>query len=103
MHTCRLERTASAQDRYWSSRSVFVHGIKGPAQYTSVRHKWKLDRVRSRGLEQQHFSLFVLSSLNVRLVYVLAEERGQIILVYPCVCVLIRSLRGLQFVKYLLG
>ena len=25
-----IERTVSAQDRYWSSRAVFVHGIKGP-------------------------------------------------------------------------
>ena len=39
-----IERTTSAQDMYWSSRAVFVHGIKGPGQYASVRRKWKLDR-----------------------------------------------------------
>jgi len=39
-----IERTQSAQDRYWSSRSVFVHGIKGPSQYTAVHSKWHLHR-----------------------------------------------------------
>ena len=39
-----IERTVSAQDRYWSSRSVFVHGIKGPTQYASARSKWNLTR-----------------------------------------------------------
>ena len=39
-----IERTTSAQDRYWSTRAIFVHGIKGPAQYQSVRAKWRLSR-----------------------------------------------------------
>ena len=39
-----IERTASAQDRYWSARAVFVHGIKGPSQYAAARTKWRLDR-----------------------------------------------------------
>lgn len=39
-----IERTASAQDAYWSSRAIFVHGIKGSAQFASVRSKWNLTR-----------------------------------------------------------
>ena len=31
-----IERTTSAQDTYWATRAIFVHGIKGPAQYASV-------------------------------------------------------------------
>ena len=40
----RYEGTASAQDAYWSSRAIFVHGIKGPAQFASVRNKWTIKR-----------------------------------------------------------
>lgn len=39
-----IERTLSAQDQYWSTRSVFVHGIKGPMQYKSARTKWHIHR-----------------------------------------------------------
>ena len=27
-----------------SSRAIFVHGIKGPAQFASVRNKWTIKR-----------------------------------------------------------
>ena len=39
-----IERTPSAQDNYWSTRSVFVHGIKGPSQYQAARTKWHVHR-----------------------------------------------------------
>ena len=39
-----IERTVSAQDAYWSSRAIFVHGIKGAQQYASVRSRWTLSR-----------------------------------------------------------
>ena len=39
-----IERTLSAQDQYWSTRSIFVHGIKGPAQFESVVKKWSIKR-----------------------------------------------------------
>ena len=39
-----IERTASAQDMYWSSRAIFVHGIKGPMQYQSALRKWTVKR-----------------------------------------------------------
>jgi hypothetical protein len=39
-----IERTSSAQDRYWSSRAVFVHGIKGPTQFRNAAVRWNLSR-----------------------------------------------------------
>ena len=39
-----IERTTSAQDMYWSSRAIFVHGIKGPMQYQSVLRRWHLHK-----------------------------------------------------------
>lgn len=39
-----IERTKSAQDSYWSSRSIFVHGIKGPVQFEAAKQKWHIAR-----------------------------------------------------------
>ncbi len=39
-----IERTPSAQDSYWSSRAVFVHGIKGQKQYDKAKERWTLRR-----------------------------------------------------------
>jgi hypothetical protein len=39
-----IERTQSAQDQYWSTRAIFVHGIKGPTQFDSVRAKWSVKK-----------------------------------------------------------
>lgn len=39
-----IERTPSAQDSYWSSRALFVHGIKGPSQFASARARWTIRR-----------------------------------------------------------
>ena len=39
-----IERSTSAQDEYWSTRSLFVHGIKTHRQYNLARSKWALGR-----------------------------------------------------------
>ena len=39
-----IERTSSAHDRYWSTRAIFVHGIKETAQFTSALKRWTLQR-----------------------------------------------------------
>lgn len=37
-----IERSPSAQDLYWSSRALFVHGIKFPSHYALARQRWSL-------------------------------------------------------------
>ena len=39
-----VEKTESAQDNYWSSRAVFVHGIKSRKGYEAARSRWTLKR-----------------------------------------------------------
>ena len=39
-----IERSTSAQDEYWSTRSLFVHGIKTHRQYNLAASKWALGR-----------------------------------------------------------
>lgn len=39
-----IERSASPQDLYWSSRALFVHGIKHPEHYTIATQRWALGR-----------------------------------------------------------
>ena len=39
-----IERTPSPQDLYWSSRSVFVHGIKRRVHYETALQRWTLGR-----------------------------------------------------------
>ena len=39
-----IERSTSAQDEYWSTRSLFVHGIKTHRQYNLATSKWALGR-----------------------------------------------------------
>ena len=39
-----IERSPSAQDRYWSSRSLFVHGIKQESHFELANQRWDLSR-----------------------------------------------------------
>ena len=39
-----IERTQSPQDLYWSSRALFVHGIKQREHYDTALRRWALDR-----------------------------------------------------------
>lgn len=39
-----IERSPSAQDRYWSSRALFVHGIKLREHYETALRRWTLSR-----------------------------------------------------------
>ena len=43
-----IERTPSPQDRYWSARALFVHGIKRPTHFETASRRWTLDRDASR-------------------------------------------------------
>ena len=42
-----IERSPSAQDRYWSSRALFVHGIKQQEHYDLALRRWTLARSSS--------------------------------------------------------
>lgn len=42
-----IERSPSSQDRYWSSRALFVHGIKQREHYDMALRKWTLTRASS--------------------------------------------------------
>ena len=39
-----IERSPSAQDLYWSSRALFVHGIKMAEHFEIAKRRWTLDR-----------------------------------------------------------
>ena len=39
-----IERSPSAQDAYWSSRALFVHGVKAAEHYATARRRWTLER-----------------------------------------------------------
>ena len=39
-----IERTPSPQDTYWSSRALFVHGVKARHHYETAVRRWTLDR-----------------------------------------------------------
>ena len=39
-----IERTPSPQDLYWSSRALFVHGIKQRSHYDIALQRWSLQR-----------------------------------------------------------
>ncbi|KAL1526858.1 hypothetical protein AB1Y20_015549 [Prymnesium parvum] len=43
-----VERTASAFDAYWSSRALFVHGVKQPEQYLKMERRWTIGRPTPR-------------------------------------------------------
>ena len=39
-----IERSPSPQDMYWSSRSLFTHGIKAAFHFETAKARWTLDR-----------------------------------------------------------
>ena len=39
-----IERSDSAQDSYWATRSLFVHGVKSGALFETAQRRWHLDR-----------------------------------------------------------